>query len=379
MLWSVVGPGLGGGRLQLGNMLSKVETGFDEEEMTLCALQGAKKRKHEESEDRIFTYENARHRAWLQRGVQGSNKDQAWRPAKMYRVAAKRWAMSLDNHLRVCSSVPGLIHYQFKESDPDWSDWRRWPGLGVAMDRGSDGESAMNALIFMLKLNIWQWGDPSHGANRDLDMSLRHNNLWQYWLLMLISFNLPFGPDRDDYRYHQMRDAMKAYFATHCARDAYLYQSLSASIIAEHERAGVQYQGLQAPDEECWAFLAEMQHFAKVGRRTNLNRFMGSVEAAQANVPNWHTDLFERTWVCLSLDFLRGQKFLTRFKLRPGAAEEVPEGGGTTSSAKMSIEDSGARFELRGGSSLFLQPKRRARHLHRRWPLDMLLRAPACL
>ena len=42
--------------------------------------------------------------------------------------------------------------------------------------------------------------DPAHGANRDMILSLRHGGLFALWLCMLISWNLPFGPNKDSMR-----------------------------------------------------------------------------------------------------------------------------------------------------------------------------------
>jgi hypothetical protein len=207
------------------------------------------------------------------------------------------------------------------------------------MDKGSDGESAMNALVYKFGLNLWQWPDPSHGVNRDIDLALKHCNLYHFWLLMLVSWNLPFGPDKDDLRYHQLRDAMKSYFKKNTARTAVLFQELCPHIIDEHMKAGVSYPGSQDVDLECWDYIASRQFFAKVGRRTNLNRFCGSIESAEFNLPNWTTDLLERTVVSLECDFLRGNAFLNKFSLRPGEAEQVSEGGGSTSTSRLQIED----------------------------------------
>lgn len=80
------------------------------------------------------------------------------------------------------------------------------------------------------------------------------------------------------------------------------------------------------------------QFFCKVGRRTNLNRFCGSLEAAEFNLKNWTTDLMERTYVALECDMLKGKAFLQHFDLRPGAAENV-ESGGSTSAKRLSMED----------------------------------------
>lgn len=283
--------------------------------------------------------EMKRHKAWLQRGeVKGEEK--AWRPKTVYRVAARKWADVVDLQLRTSTVVSGLAHFLPNDRLPIWSDWRTWPGLGISKDQGSDGEASFWALSYHFGLNVWQWPDFSHGVNRDIDLTLKHCNLFGFWLCMLISWNLPFGPDRDDLRYCQIRAAMTAYFKHNTSRSAVLFQEMAPMIIQEHEQAGIAYPGDGPVDELCWKFLSSRQHFAKVGRRTNLNRFCGSLETAEFNLPHWTTDLMERTYVALEQDMLKGKAFLNHFKLKAGLAETVTEEGGPTSSKRLTMEDS---------------------------------------
>ncbi len=184
----------------------------------------------------------------------------------------------------------------------------------------------MNALVHHFGLNVWQWPDSSHGCNRDFMLALQGCSLKKFWLCMVVSFKVPFGPDRDDYRYHQIRSTVKAYFRSHDITTAYLFQQMCPAILEEHHKAGITYPGEMSAEQECWDMLSSRSHFAKVGRRVNLNRFLGSVEAAEFNLGYWTTDLFERTLVCLEMGFLKGAKFMHKFGLVAGDSEEVPEG-----------------------------------------------------
>lgn len=164
-------------------------------------------------------------------------------------------------------------------------------------------------------------------------------HLFGFWLCMLVSWNVPFGPDREDLRYHELRDCLKVYFSRKTPKSAVLFQELAPKIIAEHEASGVTYPGLAPVDEECWQFLSARQFFAKVGRRTNLNRFLGSIEAAGFNLPQWHTDLLERSVCALEKDMLKGSAFMSRFSLKAGQAEQVTDGGNSTSCKRLQLED----------------------------------------
>jgi hypothetical protein len=317
-------------------VILQVDTGFDGEDRDHEQARKGNKRAAV-ADDMPVSLQ--RHTSWLRRGSSEDLSDKSWRPQTIYRAAARRWATNIDNQIRVSTAFPGLIHFKPDDSNVIWQDFRSWPGLGIAMDKGSDGDCAMNALTYHYGLNVWQWPDPSHGANRDFDLTLSDCRLKQFWLLMLISWNLPFGPDRDDQRYLQMRDAMKSYFRRYTKDDAVLFRELAASIISQHSKAGIMYPGEEESMTECWKYLEKRAHFAKVGRRTNLNRFMGSVETAEYNLPNWSTDLMERLFVSLECDFLTGRSFLKKLKLVTGAAEEVGEGGATTSTHRLTVEE----------------------------------------
>lgn len=99
-----------------------------------------------------------------------------------------------------------------------------------------------------------------------------------------------------------------------------IFQELAPKIIAEHEAAGVTYLGVDPVDEECWEFLSARQFFAKVGRRTNLNRFCGSLEAAEFNLPQWRTDLLERSVCALEKGHVEGRCLHVSLQLEAGAS-----------------------------------------------------------
>ena len=82
-------------------------------------------------------------------------------------------------------------------------------------DCGSDNVSAMNALLYLFKCCIDFWGDPPHGCNRDTLNALGMASLRQFWSVMLISFNLPFGPQNDNGWQNQLDDLMQDLAATY--------------------------------------------------------------------------------------------------------------------------------------------------------------------
>ena len=83
----------------------------------------------------------------------------------------------------------------------------------VSMDQGSDGVSAGFALEYHFGLNVSKIADFAHGAHKDVQVALRECSLSDFNLVAMISSNVVHGPDKGDYRFHQMRDAMRQAYA----------------------------------------------------------------------------------------------------------------------------------------------------------------------
>lgn len=187
------------------------------------------------------------------------------------------------------------------------------------------------------RLNVVQWADPSHGCNRDEDQALKSAGLFQLWLLLLVSWNMVYGPDDDNLRLHQLREAMESCFKKHTPRSCPLFLELAPEMLKNLEEHGVQFSGEEDAETELWKWLEKRQKFVKAGRKTNLNRFQGSVTTAQRSLPYWWVDAFERVYTCLELDMMKGRQFMQRLVLRSGPAEEVGETG-STNPKKLTIE-----------------------------------------
>lgn len=322
------------GCLRLLGAPCQVDLGFDGEH-SVMQPRGTKRA----LEDTTSSTRRQRHMAWLNRGRFGVAQSMSWRPVKYHRVAAKRWLSNLDNGIRCTTGGPGLALFSYDAARPERAGWRTWPFLGISQDLGSDGNCGYHFAAYALGLSVLQFGDPSHGANRDLTLSLKDAGFFSLWLLCMVSWNLPFGPDRTDERRHQISDAMKSLFATETLGSCDLFQAMAPAMLADLAAMNVELPGQDSPENELWAWLAERDIFRRSGRRAELNRFMGSLETAQYNVLFWHVDLFERTFVALECDMLRGQGMQQKLVLKCGEAERVGEGGGSTSAARLTLED----------------------------------------
>ena len=93
---------------------------------------------------------------------------------------------------------------------------------------------------------------------------------------------------------------------------------------------------------------------------------MGIIQVAEKMVlPRWSLEQWERTFVALECDMLKG-KAAKNMLLKPGPAEEFGDGGGSTSAGLVSLEDRSFRSCLQNAlviSTMFLQDPMNRRRL----------------
>ena len=167
-------------------------------------------------------------------------------------------------------------------------------------DCGPDNVSASNALMYLFKCCFDFWGDPPHGCNRDTLNALNMSSLRQFWSVMLISFNLPFGPQNDNGWANLLDEAVKHLATT------YSHSNLPALFLQAAPRMlellinmGVELPGLLDKEFELWDFFIS-QGLRRKGCEMMTNcRFQGSVASAQANVDYWEVDRTMRTQALL--------------------------------------------------------------------------------
>ena len=123
-----------------------------------------------------------------------------WKERTVYRIAARRWVCNLDNQIArstvfrgLGSSIPNVTRGYGRIEIVLFGQ-----GVGVARDCGSDGNTGFHALHHHYKMNCWDWLDNNHCNQRSSEGGLRDVGLWEMWLLLLISWNLPWGPSDDE-------------------------------------------------------------------------------------------------------------------------------------------------------------------------------------
>ena len=233
----------------------------------------------------------------------------SWEPTTWHRLSARKWATAIDNQLAHSTHYGGLDYFRYKEASPLWSKWQHWPCLGLPMDFGSDGISAWCALAYGHNINTWIFHDQSHSAQRSFEGMIADANLKDFWLLMLISWNLEHGHHSDRFRMNQLRSSLASLLKERRPHQVPLFKKLAGSMVHELEAGGiVTFPREQPIEEELWQWLQKRADCGTLHRRVATNRFGGTQHAAMKHLPYWSVELFERTFLALEMGFLGGRK-----------------------------------------------------------------------
>lgn len=286
-----------------------------------------------------------RHCFWVKRkAVSGGFS--SWRPAKRHRLAAKHWLSNLDNQVRQCLPLEGLSGFQLsKQRAGLWAGWRSWPHLSIAMDQGSDAVAA-TWYLHHLGANITAWPDWSHGSWNDTKNMLKESGLFPFWLLMMITFNMPHGPFNDDARHSQVTGAWDE-----CRRH---FTAQTCPLFLEHLPQILDDMGGQSAlggdpsaglDEQVWQAMAEDPPMRRKGYKCNLNRFFGGTKTARELLPLWHMKLFQYEYTALECGMLATRK-VEKIMVQQGALEpeDAPENEKpSTCSTRVTVDEKALR------------------------------------
>lgn len=278
-----------------------------------------------------------RHKAWLTREG-GNGTPCTWRPNPVYRVSTKHMLMAMDHAFQISSGLSAGMS-MFKPSDaPAWLDWRTWPFACAGMDQGPDNTCAAHAAQYYFNLNFEAVFDHSHSIHNDVNNSIDAVGLRPLVLLFLVSVNVPHGPIRDGWRLQQIKECLGRCYDSNTPETTPLFMSMAAHLIEAFEKQGFEWATdleKKSKEQQVWEALRERNRLQKHGRRTQLVRFLALVQALRTHLPNWWVDLWERTWVALEEDFLKGRS-LARMVIKAPAA---PEGETTTNPDHMQWDD----------------------------------------
>ena len=146
------------------------------------------------------------------------------------------------------TSLTGLDHFVLKDaSHSEWSNWRRWPHLSVAIDQGSDGVASYWWLQ-SVGASLTVYWDFSHGCMSDWKNMLKDVDMWSFGVLMMCVWNAPCGPLADRTRWQQLLESWGSMFKHFSAKTCPLFQDKVLPIL--HERGAYAAMSSSSGDVE---------------------------------------------------------------------------------------------------------------------------------
>ena len=98
--------------------------------------------------------------------------------------------------------------------------------------------------------------------------------------------------------------------------DSPLFQKSYVRIADELTRSGVALNADVPLDVAVWQALEARNSNRAVGSHCNFNRFLGTLSSSMKNTPMWETDAFERTFMAIEFDVLKGGKLMEKMQVK---------------------------------------------------------------
>lgn len=215
--------------------------------------------------------------------------------------------------------IPNSSKHQDETSEL-WSTWSSWPYLAVNADLGSDALSGYQALQRHCALNCDLVPDVSHGVHNDVKLALSATGLYGFFIVAVCAFNLPWGPDRDEFRYQQIREAVIKMHSNRQPWQMPIFQAMAPKLLQDLRRQGVELPHIESEEAELWQYMKERAFNVREGRRISMCRFLGAVEGAERAVERWYVDTYETLLVSLETDLFK-KVDLAKVWLRRGEAD----------------------------------------------------------
>lgn len=289
------------------------------------------------SADDIVRRVAKRQKAWLGRARPGADP-RAWRPFKVHRAASKRWLDGVDLQFQVSTARSGLKSFTKNSEDQRWTLWQTWPYIVIDTDLGSDALCGYMALERFFGANCDLSPGPAHGLHNDIKLSLSGCQLYGYWITMICAFNLPWGPEKDELRFQQVREACVALHRGRHPHELPMFLAFAKDIQADLLASGIELPGARPEEQEVFSHIADRGFCVREGRRISMCRFMASIEGAERHLPKWSIDCYETVSMALKLGLLRTSE-LKKLLLKVGPPEEQSENAGTTAPSRPTAED----------------------------------------
>ena len=156
--------------------------------------------------------------------------------------------------------------------------------------------------MYLYTLHALFFPDWSHLFQRAQVQSFADANLKRLWFLLMVTWNLNHGKDKDDQRDRELREIMATFYTTRNPKDSPLFQSLLPDLVLIFERKGHIFDDVNNLENEVWDMLRKQEPMRPSGTRMTMCRFQAMIKKPVEKVLEWELDLLERTHLALEMD-----------------------------------------------------------------------------
>lgn len=239
--------------------------------------------------------------AWLDNHAQA---DEGPEHREKFRKKSYEWLLGTEHQLQ--ASMPGgWAHFAMSPARQASLSPFDWPHILVSPDQGSDGVCALGFLARVKDVNLSIAWDPSHGVWNDCRAALRWSDLHSFQLLMVVVYNMSYGPWSEAKWFHEVRQGLRTYMnlQRETAQECPLYNFYADAIAKDQQRLNNEL--MDAERKDLMEELGSAACFWQKGDKVSMCRFFGAHRAAKAFDKTWHSRLVGILFVGLSLGIFK--------------------------------------------------------------------------
>lgn len=239
---------------------------------------------------------------WLSRSSAGDAEATGEKRTK-YRKKSYEWLLGTERQFQAVLAE-GWGRFVISDEQFESFDPFRWPHITVSPDQGSDGVCSLGFLSRAKRINVSVAWDPSHAVWNDFRGALRWSDLHSFQLLLVVVYNMSYGPWSEARWFHEVRQGLREYLRlTEGAPDRCpLFCFLAEAIACDRQHSA--QEGLQQDVMELHEDLRSAACFWQKGDKVSMCRFFGAHRAAKSFDRTWHSRLLGVVFVGLQLGIL---------------------------------------------------------------------------
>ena len=242
--------------------------------------------------------------------------------------------------MRTSTQFGGLSYFCTSFNKIFQDNWRYWPHFAKANDDGSDEVSLRHALEYFdpVKCNTTSYRDTGHRCNNDFWNTCSEMDCKPLCLMLLIDFNLSSGPDDQDLRYSQLKQAPLQHMHRTTYATSPCFRACSSDLREEWREALLEDEG-ESTESALWRHIFEYIRLEKKGYKSYAGRHMDFVHAGEIHYKRWFTRGFQLQIACIEYNMITKKQIPRVLTYGKGADVEAANEMDSTDRKKVTTVD----------------------------------------